>query len=153
MSMGTILELCAAAYVAAIVVEVLLRRKLIRFFLEAVALLFVIAFALLVNNAVTGRVSFGKGVSPVGTVGIMFAATLFGIAARYVFYLQKGQFTWLDFLKPLVITPIVLLPLIGSVQTAGELSGMQIVSFAVLAFQNGFFWQAVLDGAKPAIQS
>jgi hypothetical protein len=151
--LGTILEVCAAVYASAIVIELLIRRQWLRFILEAVALLIVIVIALFVNNAVTGRVAFGQGTSPVGTVGIMFVATVSGIAARYIFYLQAGHFSWLDFLKPLSISPIALLPLIGSVQTSGELSGMQVVSFGVLAFQNGFFWQAVLAGARPAMQA
>src|SRR5262245_14826195 len=108
-----------------IVIELWLRRQWRRFILEAVALLVVMALALLVNNAVTGKVSFGQSASSVGTVGIMFAATVCGIAARYVFYLQKSQFSWLDFSKPIVISPIVLFPLIGSVQTTGELNAMQ----------------------------
>jgi len=149
MSLRTVLELCSAVYAVAIVIELLLRRRWLRFVWEAVALLVLIVIALLVNNAATGRVAFGQGTSPVGTVGIMFVAAVCGIAARYIFYLQEGQFSWLDFLKPLTISPIALLPLIGSVQTTGELNGMQIVSFSVLAFQNGFFWQAVLTAAKP----
>ena len=148
-----ILELCILIYTAAIVIELFIRRRWLPFVLEAVALLTVIVIGLLINNAATGRVAFGAGTSPVGTVGIMFVATVLGIAARYVFYLQKGQFSWLDFLKPLTISPIALLPLIGSVQSTGELNGMQVISFGVLAFQNGFFWQAVLAGAKPATQT
>jgi len=31
-----------------------------------------------------------------------------------------------------------------------DLKDMKVVSFAFLAFQNGFFWQAVLDAAHPA---
>jgi hypothetical protein len=151
-SLHFILELCIAVYTVAIVIELSVRRRWLRFTLEAVSVLIVMAIALLVNSTVTGRVAFGEGKSPAGSVGIMFAATICGIAARYIFYLQAGQFSWLDFLKPLTISPIVLLPLIGSVQTTGELSGMQIMSFGVLAFQNGFFWQAVLAGAKPAAQ-
>lgn len=150
MPVRTVLELCTAVYLAVIVAELLVRRRWLRFILEAVAFLVVISIALLVNSAVTGRVAFGEGASPAGTVGIMFVATLCGIAARYLFYLQKGRFSWLDFFKPIAISPIVLLPLIASVQTTGGLNGMQVVSFAMLAFQNGFFWQAVLAGAKPA---
>ena len=153
MSLRIVLELCIAVYTAAIVIELLVRRRWLPFALEAIAVLIVIAIALLVNNSATGRVAFGQGTSPVGTVAIMFVSTVCGIAARYVFYLRKGHFSWLDFLKPLTISPIVLLPLIGSVQTTAELTGMQVVSFGVLAFQNGFFWHAVLAGAKPATQA
>jgi hypothetical protein len=67
-------------------------------------------------------------------------------------YLQKEQFSWLDLLKPVTISPIVLLPLMGSVQGVGELKEIQVVSFGLLAFQNGFFWQAVLEGARPVTQ-
>jgi hypothetical protein len=149
-SLGNILELCIAVYSVAIAIELLVRRHWQRFAGQGIAVLIATAIALLVNNSTTGRVAFGQGGSPLGSVGMMFAATICGIAARYIFYLQAGQFSWLDFLKPLTISPIVLLPLIGSVQTTGELNSMQIVSFVVLAFQNGFFWQAVLAGAKPA---
>jgi hypothetical protein len=77
----------------------------------------------------------------------MFAAILLGVAARYIFFLQ-GSFSWLDFAKPLCISPILLLPLIGSIQAVKSLEVMQVVSFALLAFQNGFFWQAVLQRAR-----
>jgi hypothetical protein len=80
----------------------------------------------------------------------MFLATLLGIAARYAFYLPRGRFSWLDFLKPISISPIVLLPLLGSVTGSGSLKDIQVLSFAFLAFQNGFFWQAVLEAARPA---
>ena len=152
MPLGTILEFCAIVYTFVIVIEVMLRRQWIRLLWEALALLIVIVIALFVNHATTGIVAFGQGTSPLVTVGIMFFTTVCGIAARYIFYLQAGQFSWLDFFKPLTISPIALLPLIGSVQTTGELNAMQVVSFGVLAFQNGFFWQTVLAGAKPATQ-
>jgi hypothetical protein len=61
----------------------------------------------------------------------------------------KGTFSWPDLLKPLCISPIVLLPLIGSVQGMKGLESMQVISFALLAFQNGFFWQVVLERASP----
>jgi hypothetical protein len=147
---ATLLEACVGIYLAAILIELLIRRRFLRFILEATALFLVTALALLVNNAVAGQVAFGHGTSSVGTVAIMFIATMLGIVARQVFYLQAARFSWLDLFKPVTISPIVLLPLIGSVQAMGELTGMQIISFAVLAFQNGFFWQAVLEGAKPA---
>jgi hypothetical protein len=152
-SLPTVLEFCVTVYAAAVVIELLLRRQWLWFFLEAVALLLVIALALLLNNATTGRVAFGQGTSPLGIVCIMFVAIICGITGRYIFYLQSGQFSWLDFFKPVAISPIVLLPLIGSLRSTGELNEMQVVSFAVLAFQNGFFWQAVLEGAKPVQQS
>jgi hypothetical protein len=97
-------------------------------------------------------IAFGE-ISSLHVLGIMLISTVCGIVARYTFYLENGKFAWLDVLKPLSITPMVLMPLIGSLQWDGTLNTMQTVSFAFLAFQNGFFWQKVLEGAKPAVQT
>ncbi len=72
---------------------------------------------------------------------------IFGSAARYVYNL-KCRFSWLDFSKSLVISPIVLLPLVSSVQANQDITAMQIVYFDLLAFQNGFFWHTVLERAQ-----
>jgi len=107
----------------------------------------------LVLNFATGfpqpstKQAFG-GVSPLGAIGLMFVCVILGMAARYIFYLKR-KFSWLAFLKPLCVSPMVLLPLVGSVQGLQELETIQMVSFGFLAFQNGFFWQVVLDSAKP----
>jgi hypothetical protein len=145
----TVLRGCLAVYLVVIVAELVLTRQFKRFLLELVAVVLVVSLALLVTNASTGRVAFGEGLSPLWVVAILFVATMCGIVARYLFYLQQGQFAWLDCLKPLAITPIILLPLLSSIQSAGTLNNMQSVAFAFLAFQNGFFWQAVLEKAKP----
>jgi dolichyl-phosphate-mannose--protein O-mannosyl transferase len=93
------------------------------------------------------RQAFGGGASPLLAVGLMFLGVVLGIVATYIFNLS-GAFSWRDFARPLVASPIVLLPLIGSIQGAA-LEPIQLVCFAVLAFQNGFFWQQVLREAKP----
>jgi len=138
-----------ASYGLFIIVELLVSRAAKRFILQAAILLGV--FILL--NVITGfpatRQAFG-GVSPLASIGIMFVCILFGIAAHYLFYL-KGRFFWRSFLKPLLISPIVLLPLIGSVQGASNIESIQLISFGFLAFQNGFFWKEVLERAKGSI--
>ena len=80
-------------------------------------------------------------------VTLMFAGVVLGIIATYIFNMT-GAFSWRDFARPLVISPLVLLPLIGSLQGAA-LEPVQLVCFTILAFQNGFFWQQVLRDAKP----
>src|ERR1035441_6482601 len=129
MSLGVILEGCFATYLAVIVLELVLARRVKHFLIELGAVIAVVILALLINNTFTGRVAFGEGTSPVGTIAWMFLATLLGIAARYLFYVQNGQFSWLGLLKPISISPIVLLPLVGSVQGSGDLKDMQGVSF------------------------
>ncbi len=96
---------------------------------------------------VVSRQAFGSGASPLLALGLMFVGVILGIAATYIFSLS-GSFSWRDFVRPLVVSPLVLLPLIGSLQGAA-LEPVQLICFAVLAFQNGFFWQQVLRDAKP----
>ncbi len=143
-----VLRVCAVLYFALIVVDWMRSHGHRRFVLELLLLLALLAVDVLIASEAKGYVAFGAGTSPTIVILIMFAAVLLGIAARYVFYLQV-QFAWRDFAKPLCISPILLLPLMGSVQGVKDLEPMQVVSFALLAFQNGFFWQVVLERAQP----
>lgn len=96
--------------------------------------------------ATTRRVAFGAGWSPELVLGLMFLAVLAGIAGHYAFH-RREDFSWASFARPLVASPIVLLPLIGSVQGAA-LETIQVASFVILAYQNGFFWREVLKDAR-----
>lgn len=153
MSIEAVLKTCSAIYLLAIAVEFGFLRRWTRLMWEMVVLLAVVSLALLLNNSGTGKVSFGANTSTVLPISITFAGIILGIAARYFFYLKPGKFSWLSLIKPIMISPIVLLPLVSSVQAGGDLNSMQIVSFTLLAFQNGFFWQAVLDSARPLTRS
>ena len=137
------------SYGLIIVVELLIFRGVKRFVIQTL-ILFGVAFLL---NVTTGfpatKQAFG-GASPVLAIGIMFVCTLLGIGAHYFFYLRE-KFSWRSFVKPLVISPIVLLPLMGSVQGTSNVESIQLISFGFLAFQNGFFWKEVLERARPYV--
>ena len=130
-------------------VDYIHRRSWRRFIAYLVAL-FAIALVLRLTTGFPfpgSKQAFGGGASPLLAVALMFVGVILGIAATYVFNLTSS-FSWHDFVRPLVVSPLVLLPLIGSVQGAA-LEPVQLVCFSVLAFQNGFFWQQVLRDAKP----
>jgi len=143
-----LLKICAGLYLLLIIVESFRSRSVKRFLLELLLLAVLIMIVLFITQASTGYIAFGAGASQTTVVLIMLVCILLGIAARYIFYL-RGQFSWLDFAKPLCISPILLIPLVGSVQAIKELETVQVISFALLAFQNGFFWQAVLQKSTP----
>jgi hypothetical protein len=128
------------------IIEFIISRAVKRFVIQVVILLGVIVALRVTTGFPAARVAFG-GVSPITAIGIMFICTFLGIAAHYFFYL-KGRFSWRTFLKPLVTSPIVLLPLIGSVQGTSDIESIQLISFGFLSFQNGFFWKAVFEHAK-----
>ena len=112
----------------------------------------VLALVVFLLNRTTGFPtwiqSFG-GTSPLIAILVMLGCIVLGMFAHYVYFLGRKKFRWYSFLRPLVVSPIVLLPLLGTVEVKEELSTIQVISFALLAFQNGFFWQAVMDRAQP----
>jgi len=149
MSITLILKICATLYLLLIVVDTVRSRSFKRFALELLPLLALILLDVLIASANAGYVTFGPGASPsISVLALIFTCILLGTVARYIFYL-KGSFSWLDFLKPLCISPLLLLPLMGSIQSVKDLEPVQIASFGLLAFQNGFFWQSVLQRASP----
>jgi hypothetical protein len=148
MSISELLKICAGFYLVIILADYIGSRSLKRFLLELLPLIGLIVIDLFITDATTGYIAFGAGASPLTVVLIMFVAILLGIIARYIFYL-RGEFFWLDFAKPLCISPILLFPLVGSVHGTRAFEPIQVVSFALLAFQNGFFWQAVLQRSRP----
>jgi hypothetical protein len=82
-------------------------------------------------------------------IGVMYICVVLGTVANYVFDL-KGTFSWKSLARPLVVSPLVLTPLLGTLQGRSEIESVQLIWFALLAFQNGFFWRVVFDRAKPA---
>lgn len=151
----SLLNVMIAALIAAAlyeVVGVIRTRRLLPF---AISLLVIgavaVAVLLWVPEPAPERAVFGAseegGFSVMVAVGAMFLSIGLGIVARYVFDADSGAFDWFALLRPVVISPILLLPLIGTLDN-GELQPLQIVSLAILSFQNGFFWQKVLANVR-----
>lgn len=108
----------------------------------------------LLLNVTTGfpaaQQSFGA--EPIAALGIMGLCVLCGMAAHYFFFLQR-KWSWKSFLRPFFVSPLVLLPLIGSVSGVPSIEPIQLISFGFLAFQNGFFWREVFEHAKANVAS
>jgi len=148
---GTTVAVAGLALICAILLLFDLLRGNRRRGMVGFVLLFVFLVALYVTTgfpaSAPGRVAFGGTISVWWAVAGMFAGVIFGMAAQYL-WSKPESFTWLDFLRPIVISPMVMLPLIGSLSN-GPLETVQLLSMVLLAFQNGYFWQQVLKDAKP----
>jgi hypothetical protein len=142
-------KICAGVYLFLIVSEWSKTRNVTRFVLEFLPLFVLAAVDVFLASSKAGYVTFGPDGSSPWVILTMFGAILLGIGSRYIFYLRE-HFSWLDFAKPLCISPILLIPLISSLQSVKSLEPIQVIMFALLAFQNGFFWQAVLQQARPS---
>lgn len=95
-----------------------------------------------------GAIAFGAGYSTTTAVVTMFVGIVLGMLGHYIWQ-RPEQFSVIELLRPLVASPIVLLPLIGSLDGT-DVQPLQLISLVLLAFQNGFFWPKVLSDADPA---
>lgn len=93
------------------------------------------------------RESF-SAINPIAAIVVMFVFVLLGMIANYLFYL-RGQFELISFTRPLLVSPIVLLPLVGSIEPQTDVAPVQLICLAILAFQNGFFWRTVFEHVRP----
>ncbi len=91
-----------------------------------------------------------------GMVALLFISVAAGIAAQYFFYRKAGEtISWQDFLRPLLASPLVFLPLLGAFQ--GNLSYVNHFDIGnlmilIIGFQNGFFWKKIFEREKDDVQ-
>jgi len=108
------------------------------------------ALALLTGFPRPSATSFGS--SPLLIFAAMLVAVIAGAMASY-FFEFKSTFSWLELLRPTVTAPIILLPLLGSIDASGDVSQLQFIFLVVVAFQNGFFWKIVLEKAGVGLRA
>ena len=131
-----ILLFVIACYGVIIIADLIINRALKRCLIEIALLITVI----IILNLLTGFPTpiEGFGLDQIWAFIIMFTCTVSGMAAQYVFY-QEKKFSWGSFLRPLVISPLILLPLVGTINGIQKFETIQLISFGMLSFQNGFF--------------
>jgi drug/metabolite transporter (DMT)-like permease len=133
-------------YVVLLAVDLVVRRAVKSVLAQAVILGLLIIVLHLTVEFPTPKQAFG-GASPLFAVCVIL-----GMAAHYGFYMGENRFSWRTFVRPIVISPIVLLPLLGSILDTPELTAIQLISFGFLAFQNGFFWEVVLERERAQLE-
>lgn len=120
----------------------LIKWKKIKFFLIQ---FFLICLFMIILHYTTGfpksRISFGNS-TPLYVLVILLISILLGMISNYFFY--QENFKLRDFLRPFLISPIILLPLIGTIQGT-KVEIIQLISISILAYQNGFFWKSIMD--------
>ena len=86
-------------------------------------------------------------------VALLFLAMSLGMAAQYFFFKpERSRFRWARLAKPFFASPIVFIPLVGTLP-ADDLSllpfSLSKLMLLLVAFQNGFFWKTFFDSARP----
>lgn len=103
----------------------------------------------LVFRPFSGLQSFGP--SPVLLVAMILVAIILGTCAEYLFSLGRKKFSWYKMIRPTLISPILLLPLVGLLQKSNELDALATISLLLVAFQNGFFWREMIEKLRGAL--
>jgi hypothetical protein len=129
-------------YAVVILVDLFLSSRRLSCLLEAAILTGVVLFLHFQTGFPAPKQAFGGG--QYVAVGVMFAGVLLGTAGRYYFY-KRGRFRWRSFLRPFAVSPIILLPMPGTVSGVTGVDAVQLISFFALSFQNGFFWKEIFD--------
>lgn len=93
---------------------------------------------------------------PWGLIGLLYLAMLLGMAAQYVYLKsERARFRWHLFIKPILLSPVVFLPLLAGLQD--HLNGgpwnLARLMLLFIAFQNGFFWKTLFDAQAGRIQA
>lgn len=112
---------------------------------------FIVQLILLMGLAITlyfaynfpfPRRSFGSVDSPY-VMALMLLFIVLGIASNYLFFNQS--FVLRDFLRPILISPILLIPLYTLVSGNPSHESMKVIWLCLLAYQNGFFWKTMFE--------
>jgi len=90
-------------------------------------------------------IAFSEPISFVFLIGLQISVVA-GILSNQLYATPSGTLrSWDELAKPLFIAPMLLLPLLGSLEGCGKLTNIQGTSFLLLGFQNGFFWRKVFQ--------
>ncbi len=141
---------CMGIYIMLITIDAIIKKKWMSFVFNLILLSAAFFILTITTDFPKKHTAFG-GVSPILAILIMFLSTCFGMAAWYIRSARK--LNWLNFFKTLTISPIVLVPMIGTVQGATTIEPVQMISLGLLAFQNGYFWKTILDNTKRQLDS
>ena len=139
-----------------ILIEWIRSREIKILLLQFILLIILIAIISIITSfpSTDDRVALGNDsiiIKPWLTVVSMYFFIIFGMISNYFFHFKaKSDFKLIKFLKPIFISPIILLPLIGVMQE-GKIELMQYVSFLLLSFQNGFFWKEIFNRTKSSM--
>ena len=136
-------------YCIILITDLFLKQKKICVTIQFFLLVFVYSVLSLTLDFPNSKRIFGD-TSPLLSVFIMLVCTIFGMISNHIFYMDnKKPFSWYTFLRPIVISPIVLLPILGSALGGSQkLNTIQLISFAFLSFQNGFFWKEIFERVR-----
>ncbi len=83
------------------------------------------------------------------SVAVGVTGAILGVVGSQLIAIGKEPFAWHTLLKPLLIAPVVIIPTIKLIETAGEQSLISMLLLFAVSYQNGFFWERIMKEGKP----
>jgi hypothetical protein len=86
-------------------------------------------------------------------IGLMYLSMISGIVAQS-FYFGENVSPSASWIKPVLASPIIFIPLLSSYQSSlADMTGITVADLMILlvSFQNGFFWKVVFDKQAEAL--
>ena len=84
--------------------------------------------------------SFGSHV-PLTLIVIIGFCIVSGILSSVFFFSE--EFRAAAVIKPLLASPIIMIPILGLVEQVNDFDTMSIVMLCLISYQNGFFWKTL----------
>ena len=119
-----------------------------RHYLYLAAFCIVVVAGVLITALGDSVQSKGNGVSW-GRLAALYLSMVAGTIAQFFYYRKEGAaFSVAEFVRPVLASPIVFVPLASAYQDAMAEDGDISLGFFMLllvAFQQGFIWKAIFD--------
>jgi uncharacterized membrane protein len=90
-------------------------------------------------------VSFGSDGHAI-SIAVAFVGAIAGVFGSYFFNLGTANINLRGLLRPLAASPLILVPTIKLIESAGDTSALAYILLFALSYQNGFFWERLLKG-------
>jgi hypothetical protein len=75
---------------------------------------------------------------------VALAGAVAGVFGSYFFKLRDAGVSLRGLLRPLSASPLVIIPTIKLIESAGDPSALAYILLFALSYQNGFFWERLL---------
>jgi hypothetical protein len=84
----------------------------------------------------------------IASIVVALVGAIAGVFGSYLFNLGTAELSLRSFLRPLSATPLVIVPTIKLIESAGDHSALAYILLFGLSYQNGFFWERLLKSER-----
>jgi hypothetical protein len=93
----------------------------------------------------SSSIAFGVGSQATGLfIVVALTGAVAGVFGSYFFKLGNAGFSVRGLLRPLSASPLVIIPTIKLIESAGDPTALAYILLFALSYQNGFFWERLL---------